>query len=141
MFEFLCRQSESVDHKYLSTPLKSARGFLSSPKLIASSHFVLLSNILIPETADVQRNLVGWCDLTGLELYSQGSYEKPVVGSGKLGGSKISAVLDKSPDTAYECMIDLLRCTTAIGVPSPVVQVRSLEPVSIYHQPLIFREV
>ena len=40
---------------------------------------------------------------------------------GAVGAPKDTAVLDKSPSTAYEYMVDLFPCTTAIGIPSPAV--------------------
>ena len=48
-------------------------------------HFVLLSNALVLETADIQPNLVGWHHLRDFEPYFQGSHEKFVFGFGKLG--------------------------------------------------------
>ena len=88
--------------------------------------FVLLSNALVPETTDIHPNLDGWGHFTRLEPYFQGSHEKSVIGSGKLGAPKNPAVLDKSPATAYEYTVDVFPCTTAIGMPSTAVQVRPL---------------
>ena len=85
-----------------------------------------MGNALVPDPADIQANSVGWRDLTKLEPYFQGSHEKSVIGPGKLGAPKDPVVLDKSLATAYEYMVDLFPCTTAIGIPSPEVQVRSL---------------
>ena len=90
--------------------------------------FLLLGKAVVPEPADTQANSVGWHHLTRREQYFQGSHEKSVVGPGKLGAPEDTAVLDKSPPTAYEYMVDPFPCTTAIGIPSPAVHVRSLEP-------------
>ena len=60
---------------------------------------------------------------------------------GAVGAPKDTAVLDKSPSTAYEYMVDLFPCTTAIGIPSPAAQVRSLEPKSSYPQSPTFRKI
>ena len=68
-----------------------------------------------------------------------GSHEKFVVGSGKLGASRNPAVLDESPATAYEYMVDLFPCITAIVLTSLAVEVRPLEPRSSYPQPPSFR--
>ena len=104
--------------------------------------FILLGNALVPEAADIQPKSLGWRHLTRLEPYFQDSHEKSVVGPGKLGAPKDPAVMDKSPATAYKYMVDLLPCTTGIGIPSPAVQVRSLEPRSSYPQfPFFSRKV
>ena len=62
--------------------------------------------------------LVGWSHRARLRPYFEGSYEKSVAGPGKLGAPKDPAVLDKSPATTYEYMVDLIPCTTAIGTSS-----------------------
>ena len=67
---------------------------------------------------DIQPNLVGWRQLTGLELYFQGSHETYVVGSHKCGSPNKPAGLDKSPATTYEFMVALYPRTIANGVPS-----------------------
>ena len=85
--------------------------------------FVFLGNALAPEMADIQPNLVEWCHLTRFEPYFQGSHEKSVVCPGKLGAPKDSTFLDKSPVTAYENMVDIFPCTTAVGIPSPALHV------------------
>ena len=54
-----------------------------------------------------------------------------MVGLGKLGAPKDPAVL-KSPATAYEYMADLFPRTTVIGIPSPSVHGRPLEPRASY---------
>ena len=95
---------------------------------------VVLSNSLVPETADIQPNLAGWRRLVGLEPYFLGSHENYVVGLGKFGAPKDTAVVDKSPATAYTYMVDLFPCTSGIGIPSPAVQVWSQEPRSSYPQ-------
>ena len=45
--------------------------------------------------------------------------------SGRLGSPSDPAVLDKSLSTAYGHMVDLFPSTTAIGVPSPALQVHN----------------
>ena len=55
-----------------------------------------------------------------------------VVGPGKVGAPKDSAVLDKSPSTAY--IVDLFPSLMAIGIPSTTGQIRPLEPRSSYPQ-------
>ena len=82
-----------------------------------------------------------WRHLTRLGLYFHGSHEKSVVGPGKLGAPKVSAVLEKTSLTAYEYMIDLFPRTTAIGKPRPAVRIRPFEPRSRYSQSPIFRNV
>ena len=74
------------------------------------------------------------------EPYYQGSYEKSVVGPGKVGAPKDPAILDESPAIAYEYMVDIFLSAIAIVVPSSAVQVRSLEQRSSYPQFPIFRK-
>ena len=93
--------------------LKSVQNFSGSSGSLGSSR-LSINSCLVPETA----NIDGWRHLTRIEPYFQGSYEKSVVGPGNYGGPKYPAVLDKSPATAYEYMIDLFSCTTANGIPS-----------------------
>ena len=50
---------------------------------------VLLGNALVPKTADIQPNLVGWCHRTRLAPYFRGSHEKSVVASGKFSALEI----------------------------------------------------
>ena len=60
--------------------------------------------------------------------YFEGSHEKFVVDPSRLGAPKDAAVLDKFTATAYVYMVDLFDCTTAVGIPSTVMEVRLLEP-------------
>ena len=65
---------------------------------------------LFSETADIQPNLVGWCQRSKFE---PGDFEKSVVGSNKLGAPKDSTVLyRKSPPTAYMYMVDSILAPT-----------------------------
>ena len=98
-------------------------------ELLRKFPFILLSNALVPEAADIQPNSVGWRHITRLEPYFQGSREKSVVGPGKLNAPKDSVVLDKPSTTAYDYIIDIFPCTTAVVIPSPAGQVRPLEPL------------
>ena len=100
--------------------------------------FVLLGDAVVPETANIQPIFVEWHHLTRLQTYFQGSLEKSVVGLGKLGAPKDSAVLDKSPSTACEYTVDLFPCTTGIGIPSSVIHVPPLEQRSSYPDSLRF---
>ena len=92
---------------------------------------VLLGNTLVLQTADIEPNLVGSGHLTRLEPEER-SHEKSVVILGKLSAPKEPAVMDKFPATAYEYLADLFLSITAIGIPSPAVQLRLLEPKSSY---------
>ena len=99
---------------------------------------VLLSNVLVQNGA-IQPDWAGWRHLTRLELNFQSSYEKSVVGSGRLDAPEIPEVVDKYPATLCEYMADFFPCTIAIKVLSPAVQVRPSEPRSSYHQSPTFR--
>ena len=101
---------------------------------------VLLNNVLVPEMAHIQPNVLGWRHRTRFEPYFQCSHEKSVDGLGKLGASK-TAALDTPPATAHEYKVDRFPCTTVTGIPSPAVQVRSLEPRSSYPESPNFRKV
>ena len=94
-----------------------------------------------PKTVDIQPNLVKWRHLTRFQSYFQSNPEKVVVRFGKPGAPNISGVLEKSPATAYEYMVGLFLCTTAIGKPSVAVHVRPLEPKSSCPQPPTFCKV
>ena len=58
-------------------------------------------NFLTLKTPNIQLKLIGWCHLTGLEPYLQGSYEKLVVGAAKLCASEDSSFVGKPPATTY----------------------------------------
>ena len=122
-----------ISDTFSTSVLKSVQ-FLRVP-------LVLLGNALVPETADIQPNSVAGRKLTRLASYFQGSHKKCVVVPGKLGAPKDPAVLDKSPETAYEYVVDLFPCTIAIGILTPAVQVRPLKPRSSYPQSPPFRKV
>ena len=105
-------------------------------RLASTFRFVLLSNALVPKTAYIPTDVAGWRHLMRHQPLFQVSREGSVLGSGRLGAPKNPAVLDKSPVTTYESIVDLFPCTIAIGVPNPAVHVRHLEPRSGYpHTP------
>ena len=92
----------------------------------------LLNNISIFDAG--QPNLVGWSHPTGLEPHIEGRpreafgqfrqtvhFERPC-SSGVVSSDRLF-------------IVDLFPCTTAVGLPSPAVQVRHLVPVFSYPQP------
>ena len=60
-------------------------GVVKFAETVRKFPFILPSNAHVPKTAYIPPNLAGWRHLMALELYFQGSHEKSVAGSGKLG--------------------------------------------------------
>ena len=100
--------------------------------------FVLPGNALVPEPAEIQPNSFGRRHLMRRAVFS--GYPREVCGrSRQTLAPKISPIVDKSLATAYMYMVDLFPCT--IGIGTPAVQVRFLEPRSDYRQSPTFRRV
>ena len=97
--------------------LSEAPESLGSPRLSASSRLYSWQRTH-PGDGGNPAELVGWRHLMKLESCFQGSHGKICGRSWQTRCSRRPAVLDKSPATAYEYMVDIFSCTIAIGIPS-----------------------
>jgi len=88
------------------------------PKIPNQPVHKLLSYPLILGLATIQPRL-GWYHSSGFMLQLQGCDDKPLVSIEELSTPVDPAVLDHSPATINEQMVNLFCHTTLIGIPSP----------------------